>query len=199
MRREVRYRQNAIKKQKVQHKVSKKKKPKATRKPKAKLISTNPTISKTKTPIIHCTCPANYTSFTIDSNINCFKYGTKGPLSSAVSICAKDGARPPLPTNEKENADLLDFLLSKKERTDQEFALDLSDAQTEGYFMTSLGKTTSFTNWFAKPGNKTVDKNFFTMVIDGKWNVHDGNHTVDAIICQVSCSTSKELFEICYW
>ena len=143
----------------------------------------------------NCSCPANYTSFTIDSNIKCFKYGTKGPLSSAVSICAKDGARPPLPKNAKENADLLAFFLSKKERIYQEFALDLSDSQTEGYFITSLGEKANFTNWFLKPGNKTVDKNFVTMVIDGKWNVHDGNHTVDAIICQVSCSTSKEINE----
>ena len=191
------YQKNAAKsyKKKLQHKASKKKKPKATRKPKAKLILSKPTISNTKTPIINCTCPANYTSFTIDSNINCFKYGTKAPLSSAVSICAKDGARPPLPKNAKENADLLDFFLSKKERIYQEFALDLSDSQTEGHFITSLGEKANFTNWFVKPGNKTVDKNFVTMVIDGKWNVHDGNHTVDAIICQVSCSTSKEINE----
>ena len=116
----VDYRINAAKKKWVQQKVSKKKKPKATRsqkqpkatrKPKAKLILSNPTISNTKTPIINCTCPANYTSFTINSNIKCFKYGTKGPLSSAVSMCAKDSARLPLPKNSEENADLLAFFL----------------------------------------------------------------------------------------
>ena len=118
------YQKNAAKSynKKLQHKASKKKKPKATRKPKAKLISTNPTISKTKTPIINCTCPANYTSFTIDSNIKCFKYGTKVQLSSAVSMCAKDGARPPLPKNAKENTDLLDYFLSKRNISQHDFA-----------------------------------------------------------------------------
>ena len=41
---------------------------------------------------------------TLDKKAHCLKYGYKAPLSSAVSVCAKDGARPPLPKNAKENA-----------------------------------------------------------------------------------------------
>ena len=53
------------------------------------------------------------------------KYGTKGLLSSAISTCAKDGARPPLPTNAQENVDLLDYFLTKRNASQHEFALDL--------------------------------------------------------------------------
>ena len=190
------YQKNATKryKQMVQNKAkkAKKKKPKATRKPKAKLIFSNPTISKTKTPIINCTCPANYTSFTIDSNIKCFKYGTKGPLSLAVSTCAKDGARPPLPKNAKENTDLLAYFSSKKNETHSEFALDLSKAQNESDFISSIGRKLNYTNWRTqKPENKSTVKEFVTMHSDGRWNIFDGNFTTDALVCQTDCQSCK--------
>ena len=183
------YQKNAAKSynKKLQHKASKKKKPKATRKPEAKLILSNPTTSNTKTPIINCTCPANYTSFTIDSNIKCFKYGTKGPLSSAVSICAKDGARPPLPKNAKENTDLLDYFLSKRNVSQHDFALDLSDFKTEGLFISSIGQRVNYTKWLnQKPSNESDDTDFVIMNNHGLWNVTNGNYS-SGIICQTDC------------
>ena len=140
----------------------------------------------------NCTCPADFTSFVIDTNAQCFKYGTNGPLSSAVSICAQDGARPPLPKNAKENADLLAYFLSKKNSTQYEFALDLSDAQTEGEFISSLGQKNNYTNWRTRrPENKIADYDFVTMQGDGRWNTYDGKYTTDAIICQINCQSCK--------
>ena len=65
--------------------------------------SSNPMVT-TNAPMIICQdCQTNYTSVLIGEMAHCLKYGYKAPLSSAVSSCAKDDARPPLPTNAKEN------------------------------------------------------------------------------------------------
>ena len=62
------------------------------------------TLVTTNAPMIICQyCQTNYTSILIGEMAYCLKYGNKAPLSSAVSSCAKDDARPPLPTNAKEN------------------------------------------------------------------------------------------------
>ena len=186
------YRKNSNKKKKAPSKIFKKKNSKAPKKPKVGPNLSGTPFAKTTNMITNCTCPADFTSFVIDTKTQCFKYGKNGPLSSAVSICAQDGARPPLPRNVKENADLLAYFLSKKEQTHHEFALDLNDATTEGLFMSSIGQKAHFTNWYMdKPDNKTVHLDFVSMFMDGKWNVHNGNHTADAIVCQVPCSTSK--------
>ena len=95
----------------------------------------------TNAPMIICQyCQTNYTSILIGEMAYCLKYGNKAPLSSAVSVCAKDGARPPLPRNAKENADLLAFFISKRDRSQQNFALDLNDVKIEGQFIDSIGK-----------------------------------------------------------
>ena len=186
------FRKNFAKNNKGPRKVFKKKKPKSTKKPKIGLNLSNTPIANTTNPITNCACPAYYTSFKIDSSFTCFKFGTKGPLSSAVSTCSKDGARLPLPKNARENADLLTYFLSKKNSTHYEFALDLSDAQTEGDFISSLGQKNNYTNWRTqKPENTTADHDFVTMQGDGRWNTYDGNYTTDAIICQINCQSCK--------
>ena len=171
----------------------KKKNAKTTKTPEVGLNLSNSKSLNMTSPTIKCnTCPANYTSFIIDSNAKCFKYGTQDSLLSAVTTCAKDGARPPLPTNTKENADLLAYFLSKKDRKHNEFALDLNDAKTEGLFISSIGQKVNFTNWYMdKPGNKTDDQDFVTMWSDGQWNVYDGNFTFGVIICQIDCPEGK--------
>ena len=159
-------------------------------------MKTTKTPTKTS-PIGECnTCKSNYTSFVIGSKSKCLKYGTRGLLSSAVSTCEKDGARPPLPKNTKENDDLLDYFLSKKNRKDHEFALDLSYAKTEGDFISSTGQKAHFTNWYQKrPANKTEDHDFVTMYCDGKWNINHGN-TSAVIICQMNCPLCKFLYHL---
>ena len=153
-------------------------------------LSTTP-IASTTNPITNCTCSADYTSFVIDSNIKCLKYGTKGQLSSAVSTCANDGARPPLPKNAKENDDLLAFFLSKKNASKHEFALDLSDSKTEGLFISSIGNRVNYTNWWnQKPGNETDNTDFVIMNKNGLWNVTDGNYS-SGIICQTDCLSAQ--------
>ena len=125
------------------------------------------------------------------------KYGSQGALSSAVSICAKDGARPPLPRNAKENGDLLKFFLSKKDRKINEFALDLSYAKNEGDFISSAGRKPYYTNWYQNgPANTTEDHDFVTMYSDGQWNVYNGNYTSVVIICQMSCPLCKFLYHL---
>ena len=148
--------------------------------------------STTMRPIAQCTsCPANYTSFIIESQSKCFKYGTVGPLSSAVSTCAKDGARPPLPINAKQNADLLAYFLSNKEEH-KFLALDLNDVRTEGEFISSTGEKVNFTNWYSKTSvNKTDNHDFVAMYIDGLWKTFDGNYSSGVIICQKSCLPRK--------
>ena len=191
------YRKKLNKKQKVLSENFEKKKPKATKKPKvdsslsSMLNEVLLLIANTTNTATNCTCPTDYTSFVMDTNIKCFKFGTKGPLSSAVSTCAKDGARPPLPTNAKENADLLAFFLSKRNASEHEFALDLSDFKTEGLFISSIGHSVNYTNWWnQKPGNKTDDTDFVIMNQDGLWNVTDGNYS-SSIICQIDCSSES--------
>ena len=149
-------------------------------------LSTTP-IASTTNPITNCTCSADYTSFVIDSNIKCLKYGTKGQLSSAVSTCANDGARPPLPKNAKENDDLLDYFLSKRNVSQHDFALDLSDFKTEGLFISSIGQRVNYTKWLNhKPSNESDDTDFVIMNNHGLWNVTNGNYS-SGIICQTDC------------
>ena len=167
--------------------INQKKNPKATKKPQVLFNTISPTIPCSS-------CQSNYTSFVIGSKSKCLKYGTQGSLSSAVSACAKDGARLPLPKSIKENADLLDYFLSKKDRKHNEFALDLSDAKIEGDFISSAGRKPYFTNWYQNgPANTTEDHDFVTMYSDGHWNVYNGNYTSVVIICQMSCPLCKFL------
>ena len=177
---------NKKKRKKIQNKVFKKKVPKATKKTKVGSSLSIMPIANTTNSTTNCTCPTNYISFLIDTNIKCFKFDTKGSLSSAVSTCAKDGARPPLPTNTKENADLLAFFLSRN-ASKYEFALDLSDNKTEGLFISSIGYRVNYTNWWnQEPGNETDDTDFVIMNNYGLWNVTDGNYS-SGIICQTDC------------
>ena len=157
------------------------------------LLQDGLTLSNTTSSILECTsCQSNYTSFIIGSKSKCLKFGNQGLLSSAVSTCAKDGARPPLPKSTKENDDFLDYFLSKKDRKINEFALDLSDAKVEGYFISSTGQKDNFTNWaLNEPYNKTDEHDFVTMWYDGKWNVNDGNYTSGVIICEMDCPLCK--------
>ena len=109
-------------------------------------------------------------------------------MSSAVSICAKDGARPPLPKNTRENTDLLAFFVSNRNRSQDNFALDLSNLKTEGKFLSSTGQQASFTNWHQnEPDNKNGQEHFVTMWDDGKWNDFPGNYSSAVIICQRDC------------
>ena len=108
-------------------------------------------------------------------------------LSSAVSICAKDGARPPLPKNIQENTDLLTYFITSRNRTQENFALDLSYLKTEGEFISSTGNQASFTNWHQyEPDNKNDQEHFVTMWDDGKWNDFNGDYNT-VIICQRDC------------
>ena len=147
-----------------------------------KITSTSASINECKT------CPANYTLYEIDSNKTCLKYGKRGKLSSAVSTCAKDGARPPLPKNAKENADLLAFFDSNRARTQNNFALDLNDITTEGLFVSSMGERINFTNWHGtEPDNQNGTQNFVAMWNDGTWNDYNGNFSTAVVICQFDC------------
>ena len=146
----------------------------------------------TNAPILTCqNCQTNYTSVFIGEKANCLKYGNKAPLSSAVSVCAKDGARPPLPTNAKENADLLAFFNSKRDRSQQNFALDLNDVKTEGHFISSIGQKINFTNWQVnEPDNKNDNQDFVALWSDGLWNDYEGTYNDSVIICVYDCPKS---------
>lgn len=133
------------------------------------------------------TCPANYTSFVIDSKVKCLMYGTNRSISSVASTCAKDGARLPLPMNAKENADLLIYFLSKRKKTEGEVPLDLRNNKTDGDFISSFGQKVNFTNWRTKEGQNKTSKQFVIMDIDGFWNEFDSVNTSTNIICQMNC------------
>ena len=143
----------------------------------------------TNTPVLSCeNCQTNYTSVRLDEKAYCLKFGDKARLSLASSVCAKDGARLPLPKNAKENADLLMFFNSKRDRSQQNFALDLNDVKIEGEFVNSLGRKINFTNWQVnEPDNKNNSQDYVTMWNDGLWNDYDGNHSASAIICLHDC------------
>ena len=148
-------------------------------------------------PIRKCSsCQSNYTSFVIGTESKCLKYVTQGTLASAVSVCAKDGARPPLPRNARENWNLLSYFLSVKDRNHLEFTLDLTDAKIEGDFISSTGQKANFTNWaFNEPANSD-QLNVVTMWHDGKWGVTNGNYmwqTSGVIICEMNCPLCKYL------
>ena len=137
-------------------------------------------------------CPADYKIHTIGSKKKCLKYGKQGLLSSAVALCAKDGGRPPLPTNAKENADLLKFFNANRNQTQDNFALDLSDVKTEGKFVNSKGEKVNFTNWLrSEPDNKNGNQHFVSMWHDGEWNDYEGNFSTSIIICQKDCQSGK--------
>ena len=137
-------------------------------------------------------CPVDYKIYTIGSNKKCLKYGKQGSLSSAVIQCAKDGARPPLPSNAKENADLLKFFNSNRNQTQNNFALDLNDVKTEGTFVNSKGEKAKFTNWLrSEPDNKNGNQHFVSMWNDGTWNDYEGNFSTSVIICQMNCQSGK--------
>ena len=94
--------------------------------------------------------------------------------------------------NAKENADLLAYFVSKKERTQHNLALDLNDVKTEGEFISSTGGKVNFTNWHSKtPNNESDDLDYVTMYSDGLWNVFNGNYSSGVIICQISCPPRK--------
>ena len=153
-----------------------------------KLYSTNPNSTSFE---LECeACIANYTLYTVGSSKKCLKYGTSGSLSSAVSTCAKDGAKLPLPTNAQENIDLLIFFISNRDRSEDSFALDLNDVKTEGIFVNSRGEKVNFTNWHGtEPDNKNGNQHFVTMWDDGSWNDFEGNYSDAVILCQMNCKT----------
>ena len=157
---------------------------------KKKKDSTNPYSTSHE---LECdTCQANYTLYTIGGSKKCLKYGTSGSLSSAVSTCAKDGARPPLPTNAQENEDLLSFFNSNRDRSEDSFALDLNDVKIEGIFVNSKGEKVIFTNWHVnEPDNKNGNQHFVTMWDDGSWNDYDGNFSDSVTICQIDCQNGE--------
>ena len=73
-------------------------------------------------------------------------------LSQAVSICAEDGSKLPLPKNSQENSDIVSFFktkstLSIKNSIYPMIALDLNDAKNEGTFVSSTGNEPIYTNW----------------------------------------------------
>ena len=146
----------------------------------------------TNAPILACqNCKTNFTSVVIGERACCLKYGNRAPLSSAVSLCAKDGARPPLPTNAKQNADLLAFFNSKRDRSQQNFALDLNDVKTEGHFISSIGQKINFTNWQVnEPDNKNNNQDFVALWSDGLWNDYEGTYNDSVIICVYDCPKS---------
>ena len=153
-------------------------------------ISTN---SNSTSMELKCeTCLADYTLHTVGSSKTCLKYGTRGSLSSAVSTCGKDGARPPLPINSQENEDLLMFFNSNRDREQDSFALDLNDVKTEGKFVNSKGEKVNFTNWHGtEPDNQNGNQHYVTMWDDGSWNDFNGYFFNSVIICQMDCQTGE--------
>ena len=67
-------------------------------------------------------CRQDYSVVTIDGQKHCLKYiAATSPLSQAVSICAKEGSRPPVPKNAKENADILDFFKIERSKAQKRY------------------------------------------------------------------------------
>ena len=89
--------------------------------------------------------------------------------------------------NAKENADLLSYFLSKREKTEGEFPLDLRKNKTDGDFISSFGQKVNFTNWRIKEGLNKTSNQFVIMDIDGFWNEFDSVNTSTNIICQMNC------------
>ena len=142
--------------------------------------------------ILNCdSCQTNYTSFILDGEAKCLNFGETQHLSLAVSTCAKDGARPPLPKTEQESADLLIYFYSKRSKKQADFAIDLSDVKTEGEFISSRGKKVNFTKWHKnEPDDKDGTQDFVTMEKYGTWKDTEGNYST-VIICQTDCPLSK--------
>ena len=108
-----------------------------------------------------------------------------------MSVCAKDHSKPPLPKAYQENADLLGFFISNRNRSEETFALDLSDTQKEGEFIDSSGQKVLFTNWYKnEPDNENKNQHYVTMWDDGQWNDFPGDF-ITTIICQLDCKESK--------
>ena len=81
------------------------------------------------------------------------------------------------------------FFNSKRDRSQQNFALDLSDAKTEGKFVNSIGQKINFTNWQVnEPDDKNDNQDFVTMWTDGLWNDYEGVYNTSVIICVQDCS-----------
>ena len=114
-------------------------------------------------------------------------------MLKAVSICAKDGSRPPLPKNSQENSDLLDYFQKQRDKAKAKtakyvsthFVLDLNDVNLEGTFVSSTGYKPRFTNWYAEPNNY-FDQDHVAMFTDGTWR-NRGTWTFSSIICQQGC------------
>ena len=113
-------------------------------------------------------------------------------MFKAVSICAKDGSRPPLPKNSQENSDILDFFQKQRDEAkakttryvNERFVLDLNDLKLEGTFVSSTGYKPGFTNWYS---NKNFgDQDYVAMHTDGTWTVYD-KFKYFSIICQQGC------------
>ena len=141
-------------------------------------------------------CKLDYSAVFIDSQEHCLKYiAATSPLDKAVSICAKEGSRPPVPKNAKENADILDFFLSERAKANKvfpSFALDLNDIKMEGTFVSSTGYKAVYTNWFNnEPDNKNGNENYVTMYLDGTWNDFRPSREV-SIVCQEVCEQEKD-------
>ena len=136
-------------------------------------------------------CPVDYSLVTLGSKTKCLKYATKAEISSAVTICEKDGTKPPLPKGQQENADLLAFFFSKRNRSEESFALDLNDVETESKFVNSIGEKALYTNWYRnEPDNKNNNQHYVVMWDDGQWNDYPGDFAT-TIICQLDCKKSK--------
>ena len=156
------------------------------------LTNGNSTVANKTVRVLKCdSCQANYTSFILDGEAKCLNFGETKQLSLAVSICAKDGARPPLPKTEQENADLLVYFYSKRSKKQANFAIDLSDFKTEGEFISSTGQTVNFTKWHQnEPDDKDGTQDFVIMEKYGTWKDTEGNYST-VIICQTDCPLSK--------
>ena len=120
-------------------------------------------------------------------------------MSQAVSICEKDGSKPPLPKNFQENSDILDYFQKQREiakamttqYVNEYFVLDLNDVKLEGTFVSSTGFKPSFTNWYGnEPDNGFLDQDYVAMYTDGKWRDYQFIMYF-SIICQQECNSKK--------
>ena len=116
-------------------------------------------------------------------------------MYKAVSICAKDGSKPPLPKNSQENSDILDYFLDQRAKAKAKttryistlFVLDLNDENLEGTFVSSTGYKPGYTNWYGtEPDNDMFNQDYVAMHTDGTWKDYQ-YFTSISIICQQEC------------
>ena len=127
----------------------------------------------------------DWTGFTIDGNHKCLKYIGKNQLQNAKSVCAKVGAKVPLPRNANEGKGYQAAFNSLG--ASGHVALGLNDVASEGTWRDDNANILSYANWIpGQPGggsgqNHACMENSST---NAGWRDLDATTTV-SIICEL--------------